>query len=98
MSDERKYTASFLLDMRGCADSVESIAGRLSETIVALGGKIEAINNLGRMDFARTTDKNFSSGTYLQILLNGKSNLASDIKAKLKLDKVINRILIETAG
>jgi ribosomal protein S6 len=84
--------------MRGCTDSVDAVASRLSETVVALGGEVEAVNNLGNMNFERTADKNFTSGTYLQLLLNGSPQLAGDIKLKLKLDKVINRILIESVN
>ncbi|MDR1433375.1 MAG: 30S ribosomal protein S6 [Puniceicoccales bacterium] len=97
MSDARKYTASFVLDMRGCTDTAASIIDRLSGIIVDLGGQVSSAVNLGQKNFERVTDKKFSSGIYVQISFEGGPTIVEGIKSKLRLDKVIDRILVEAA-
>ncbi|MDR2779332.1 MAG: 30S ribosomal protein S6 [Puniceicoccales bacterium] len=92
----RKYTASFILDMRGCPDTVDAVMKRLSGIITDLGGKIEAAENLGQKNFERVVNKNFPSGMYVQFLFEGVPSIAEGIRAKLRLDKTINRLLIES--
>ncbi|MDR1891088.1 MAG: 30S ribosomal protein S6 [Puniceicoccales bacterium] len=96
MSDIRKYAASFILDMRGCMDSVDTLVEQLSKMIADFGGKIAAVENLGQKNFERVVNKSFTSGIYVQFLFEGAPSIVEGIKSKLKLDKTINRILIES--
>ncbi|MDR0742058.1 MAG: 30S ribosomal protein S6 [Puniceicoccales bacterium] len=98
MSDIRKYTASFILDMRGCTDTVDTVVGRLSGIITDFGGKIAAVENLGQKNFERVVNKNFPSGIYVQFLFEGVPTIVEGIKSRLRLDKTINRILVESTG
>lgn len=95
MRELRKYTASFILDMRGCTDTVEMVMDRLANLVVELGGKVSEKINLGQKMFERTRSKNFQNGLYIQIKFEGEPSICEGIKSKLKLDKIINRILIE---
>jgi small subunit ribosomal protein S6 len=96
MSDARKYTASFILDMRGCTDTVDTVVGRLSGIITDLGGEIAAVENLGQKNFERVVNKSFPSGIYVQFLFEGAPSIVEGIKSRLRLDKTINRILVES--
>ncbi|MDR1595815.1 MAG: 30S ribosomal protein S6 [Puniceicoccales bacterium] len=96
MGDTRKYAASFVLDMRGCTDTVDTVIGKLSSVITSLGGEISATENLGQKRFERKIDRSFPSGVYVQILFAGAPKIVDGIKSKLRLDKTINRVLVES--
>jgi ribosomal protein S6 len=82
--------------MRGCVETVDAVIGRLSGVIIGLGGEIFAAENLGQKKFERVTNRSFPSGMYVQILFDGAPTIVDGIKSKLKLDKTINRILVES--
>jgi small subunit ribosomal protein S6 len=96
MRDKRKYVANFILDMRGCSDSVDAVIGKLSGVIGTLGGEVSSVENLGQKNFERVANRKVSSGIYIQIAFEGDPSVANGIKSKLRLDKTINRILIES--
>lgn len=95
MEEIREYTASFILDMRGNTDTVDSVKDRLVALISELGGQISNVENLGQKDFERVADKKFSNGIYLQIMFSGLASIPEKIRSKLQLDRTINRIFIE---
>jgi ribosomal protein S6 len=47
-------------------------------------------------EFARAADRRFSQGHYVEIYFESTSELPAILKEKLKLDKRINRIFIES--
>lgn len=96
MGEDRKYTASFILDMRGVSEPVDDVVKRLSGVVTELDGKVLGVENLGQKNFARVANRKFSNGIYLQIKFSGKSSIPEKIKSKLKLDKVINQVMIES--
>ncbi len=95
MNDKRNYRASFILDLRGYSDPMETIFDKLKNLIVSLGGEISDFRDLGQKDFQYAVDKKYTNGMYIQILFSSLSNVPAAIKEKLKLDKTINRIFIE---
>lgn len=95
MDDKRNYRASFILDLRGYSDPMETIFDKLKNLISSLGGEISDFKDLGQREFQYAVDKKYTSGAYIQILFSALSNVPAAIKEKLKLDKTINRIFIE---
>ena len=92
----RNYRATFLLDMRNYQNPVETLIERLTNVIQTVGGTVIKVKNLGQKDFARVTDRKFPSGIYVDVDFSGPSEAPAAIKEKLKLDKAVNRILVET--
>ncbi len=95
MEDKRNYRASFILDLRGYNDPLETIFDKLKNVISSLGGEINDFKNLGQKEFEYAVDRKYTSGMYVQLLFSALSNVPAAIKEKLKLDKTINRIFIE---
>ena len=56
---KRNYRATFILDNRGKEDSVEQIIEGVKKEIAAVQGDVTAVENLGRKDFVRVTDRPF---------------------------------------
>jgi small subunit ribosomal protein S6 len=98
MSDTRKYSASFILDVRGCVDTIDAISTRLSGVIVSLGGHVSSTENLGQKNFERVANRKFSNGIYVKIDFEGPPSVPGGIRSKLKLDRTVNRMLIESVN
>ena len=91
-----KYRATFILDTRGYEDPVETLIEKLSSTLAAIDCEVEKVENLGQKEFARVTDKKLPAGIYVQIEFTGQGDPNKRLNEKLKLDRTIKRIFIES--
>ena len=96
ISSNRKYQAMFILDTRGYQDTIETLISKLEAAITGIQGENLEVNDLGQKQFARVTDKKFPAGHYVQIQFDGPSTSAEQLQHKFKLDKNVNRILLES--
>lgn len=98
MSDSiNTYKATFLLDTRGYEQPVDTIVAKLRDTLTAVQAEVIKVENLGQKSFQRVADRRFPSGTFVQITYKGTSSVAAALREKLRLDKTINRILVQAA-
>lgn len=100
MSEEatkRNYKATFILDTRNYKEAVETLVERMTKSVEASEGEVKSVKNMGQIDFARVTDKKFPAGIYVEISFEGTANSPATLKEKLKLDRHVNRILVEAA-
>lgn len=93
----RKYTATFVLDTRNYTNPVETLIEKLTGVIESIGGTVSKVNNLGQRDFARAVDRKFPAGIYVEITFEGPTESMSVLNEKLKLDKTVNRIFVQSA-
>ena len=63
----RNYKASIILDNRGKEDSVEQIIEGVKKEIVAVQGEVSGVENIGKKDFIRVTDKKLTGATYVHV-------------------------------
>ncbi|MDR2677405.1 MAG: 30S ribosomal protein S6 [Puniceicoccales bacterium] len=91
----KKYKVTFVLDNREQGESVEDIMGRISGYVEFLGGAVEKSTNLGVLDFQRYTNRQFRAGTYVQYLVEAEGNFNAEFRNRLRLDKAIDRALVE---
>ena len=90
------YRATFILDTRNYQQPVETLIEKLTSVIESIKGLVQKVNNLGQKDFVRVTNRKFPAGIYLEVLFEGPPTAPSALKEKLKLDKTVNRVLVET--
>ena len=64
--NNKKYTATFILDTRGYNDPVETLIEKLKGVIESAECKISDVRNLGQKTFARTADRKFPAGIYVE--------------------------------
>lgn len=95
-STQNNYRASVILDLRGYSEPAETVIAKLQDTIVAVQGKVTEVKNLGSKDFVRVTDRKNPNGTYVQIAFTAPASAPSAFRQKLRLDKTVKRILIQT--
>lgn len=99
MSQEtnKNYTATFLIDGRKVKDTVDSVISSITEAIEASSSTVNKLENLGNKEFARVQDKKFASGTFIKMDITAPAEGPANIKQHLRLNKAVNRILIEAA-
>ena len=93
----RNYTATLILDTRESEESADAMISKLSEMIVHLDGEVKKVENLGSREIARPKARNLSSAVYVKIDFESDREVPSKIKEQLRLEKTIDRIIIEKA-
>ena len=92
----RTYRASFILDNRGKEDSIDQIIDVVKSEIAAIHGEVSAVENLGKRDFIRVTDRKMTSGTYVQIAFSGPATAPAALRERLRLNNSVYRTLVQS--
>ena len=93
----RKYDLTIILDTRGYESPVSTIEEQVTEKLKESGGEVESLENLGRRDFTRVTDKNHTGDTYLQVVVSGPASLPADFQERVRLDSLYKRTMFKSA-
>jgi len=93
---KRNYRASFILDNRGKEDSIEQIIDGVKAEIVAVQGEVGPVENLGKRDFIRVTDKKLTAGTYVQIAFSGPATAPAALRERLRLNGSVYRTFVQS--
>jgi ribosomal protein S6 len=92
----RPYRVSLSLDLRGSAESPEVAIDRLKDILKSIDCKVTEVENLGQREFSRAVDRKFLSGFYVQINFEGPVTAPAAFAEKLRLDRTIDRILVQS--
>ncbi|MFP4069121.1 MAG: 30S ribosomal protein S6 [Opitutales bacterium] len=92
----KNYKATFILDLRESEDDSQKVLSDVTEIISNIGGQATESEDLGMRDFARAADKRYTQGHYLEVRFSGPGSAPAELKEKLRLDKRVNRIFIES--
>lgn len=93
----RNYRASFILDNRGKEDTVEQMIEGVKKEIAAVKGEVSGVENVGKKDFVRVTDKKFTSAHYVQIKFSGPADVPATLRERLRLNPTVYRTFIQSA-
>ncbi len=93
---KRNYRATFILDNRGKEDSAEQIIDGVKKDIATLGGEVGTVENLGRKEFIRVTDKKFPGGTYVQVAFAAPPATPAALRERLRLNPSIYRTFVQS--
>lgn len=94
---KRNYRASFILDNRGKEDTIEQIIEGVKQDIAAVHGEVTSVENIGKKDFVRVTDRKFTGGTYVQIAFSGPAQAPAQLKERLRLNNSVYRTFVQSA-
>jgi small subunit ribosomal protein S6 len=94
---KRNYRATFIFDNRGKDDSIDAIIAGVKQDITALDGEVGVVENLGRKDFARVTDKKFPGATYVQIAFAAPAAAPAALRERLRLNPNVYRTFVQSA-
>jgi len=90
------YKATFILDLRESEDDAAKVLADINELFGDIGAEVSDSEDLGIRDFVRAADKRFKQAHYLEFYFSGPGTVPADLKEKLRLDKRINRIFVES--
>ena len=93
--NKRNYLATIVYDAHGADGTSDEMIPRLSEIIRDAEGEVTKVENQGNHDFAYPQSKEMKSGTYLQFEISGDPEMPVRLKDKLRLEKKVDRVLIE---
>ncbi|HVW21229.1 MAG TPA: 30S ribosomal protein S6 [Opitutaceae bacterium] len=94
---KRNYRATFILDNRGKEESVDQIIDGVKKEIAAVQGEVSAVENIGRKDFIRVTDKKMTGGHYVHISFSAPADGPAQLKERLRLNQSVYRTFVESA-
>ena len=92
----RKYNVTIILDTRGYESPVATIEEKVTEQLKESGGEVESLENLGRRDFSRVTEKDHTGDTYLQVVVSGPASLPGDFQERVRLDRLFKRTMFKS--
>jgi small subunit ribosomal protein S6 len=93
---KRNYRATFILDNRGKDDSIEQIIDGVKQEIVAVQGEVSAVENLGKKDFVRVTDRKLTGATYVQMNFAAPAEGPAQLRERLRLNQNVYRTFVES--
>ena len=93
----RNYRATFILDNRGKEDTVEQIIDGVKKVIVELKGDVTAVENIGKKDFVRVTDKKLTGATYVHVNFAAPGTAPAELIERLRLNSSVYRTFIQSA-
>jgi len=91
----RNYNVSIILDTRGVEETIDALIEQLKKAIEEVGGEVGDVNNLGRFDFIRVTDKKHLADFYINIAFKGPPDAPRQLQENLRLEKKVKRIIIK---
>ncbi len=90
------YRATFILDTRGVEESVDSLYEHITTVLEELGCEVTKVDNLGTQNFTRASrNTKENAGVYVQYYVNAGPNVPGDLQDKFRLDKRVDRIIVE---
>jgi len=96
-SIKRNYRATFILDNRGKEESVDQIIDGVKKVIAEVKGEVTGIENIGKKDFVRVTDKKLTGATYVHVNFSGPADAPANLREKLRLNASVYRTFIQSA-
>lgn len=96
-STNRNYRASFILDNRGKEETVDQIVEGVKKVIAEVKGEVTAVDNIGKKDFARVTDKKLTGAHYVHINFSAPADAPANLREKLRLNGSVYRTFIQSA-
>jgi small subunit ribosomal protein S6 len=93
----RKYNVTIILDSRGYEAPVETIEEKVTELLKTAGGEVESLENLGRRDFIRITDKGHTGDSFLSLVVSGPATMPGAFQDSIRLDNLVKRAMFQSA-
>jgi small subunit ribosomal protein S6 len=94
---KRNYRATFILDNRGKEDTVDQMIDGVKKEIAAIQGEVTGVENIGKKDFIRVTDRKFTGATYVHMSFTAPAEGPAQLKERLRLNQNVYRTFVQSA-
>ena len=85
----RKYQGLIVLNTKSLEGSVDDLVGAIAKELEAEGAKLDAINQLGRHQFAYNA-RHVEAGHYVNYVFQGAPDTVEKIQARLRLNQHVH--------
>ncbi|MCX6943714.1 MAG: 30S ribosomal protein S6 [Opitutales bacterium] len=68
----------------------------VKKEIAAVQGDVTAVENIGKKDFVRVTDKKLTGATYVHVNFSAPSEGPSQLKERLRLNHSVYRTFVQS--
>ncbi len=92
---KRNYRATFILDNRGKQETVEQIVDGVKKEIAAVHGDVTSVENIGKKDFARVTDRKFTGASYVHVNFSSPPQGPAQLRERLRLNNSVYRTFVQ---
>jgi small subunit ribosomal protein S6 len=92
---KRNYRATFILDNRGKQETVDQIVDGVKKEIAAIHGDVTAVENIGKKDFARVTDRKFTGAAYVHVNFSSPPEGPAQLRERLRLNGSVYRTFVQ---
>ena len=92
---KRNYRATYILDNRGKQETVDQIVDGVKKEIAAIQGDVTAVDNIGKKDFARVTDKKLTGAAYVHIAFSAPPQGPAQLRERLRLNGSVYRTFVQ---
>jgi small subunit ribosomal protein S6 len=92
---KRNYRATFILDNRGKQETVDQIVDGVKKEIAAIHGDVTAVENIGKRDFARVTDRKFTGAAYVHVNFSAPPEGPAQLRERLRLNGSVYRTFVQ---
>ena len=93
---KRTYKTTIILDTRDQEKTVPDLIEAVKEKLATIDATVSNEKDLGRREFVRVTDRNFTAGHYYELTIEAPESFADDVQAKFRLDKIVYRIIVQS--
>jgi ribosomal protein S6 len=93
----KRYEGLFILNVTGKEDGAKDVIDQVSGDITTAGGTIETVQKMDKKPFARVTDKEITSGFYVNIIFEAGPTTLATLHKKFALNKDVYRVMFSIA-
>jgi len=93
----KRYEGLFILNVSNKEEEIKDAIEAVSKEIIALGGKIEAVQRLERHPFARVRNKKVTSGYYVNIVFQCSPAVIAQLRSRFALKEEVFRVMFVAA-
>jgi small subunit ribosomal protein S6 len=94
----KRYEGLFILNTAGKEEGVKDMIDRISNEITSLGGRIETVQKMDKKNFARISDKKYTSGFYVNVIFEAKPETIAVLRKHLALNEDVFRVMFNSAA
>ena len=93
----KRYEGLVILNTAGKEEGSKELIDKITNEIVALGGKIETVQKMDKRSFARVVDKKYTGGFYVNVIFEGTPTLVATLRSRFALNEDVFRVLFTIA-
>ena len=93
----KRYEGLFILNNAAKEDGIKETIDKISNEIVASGGKVETVQKMDKRAFVRVANRKHSSGFYVNVIFESQPGAMAQLRQKFALNEEVFRAMFTVA-